>query len=118
MTPKTKRRRSHQLADVRQVISGGVDAAQVQLQDELTKEGRGELLQKSEFAQPITTQDSLAMKASLGLPWKKLRVMKRYFCAAHSYTTLDIRMDFTDGSKRTEWHSPVKESSENSPMSY
>ena len=45
----------------------------VQLQDEVGKEARRKLISDSKFTKEISTQESLAMKASLGLPWKKLR---------------------------------------------
>ncbi len=77
---KTKRRRSYQLASVRQSVSGGVEAARGQLEDEfriLDKEEREKLLYHSDFAVELTTEDSLAMKANPALPWNKLRIMRR-----------------------------------------
>lgn len=60
-------------------MSGGVAAAKDQLGDEfrvLNKEDR-QKLPTSDFAVELTTKDSLAMKANLGLPWRKLRIMRR-----------------------------------------
>ena len=65
---RTKRRRSSQLAGVREVVSGGADTTSVQLQDEVGKEARRKLISESTFTKEISTQESLAMKASLGLP--------------------------------------------------
>ena len=67
-----------QLARVREVVSGGREAACQQLDDELDKEGRQKLLCSKEFSVALTTEESLAMKTNLVLPWKKLRVMRRY----------------------------------------
>ena len=75
---RTKRRRSSQLAGVREAVSGGASAASVQLQDEVGKDVRGKLVSDSKFSTQISTQESLAMKASLALPWNKLRIMRRY----------------------------------------
>ena len=73
---KTKRRHSFQLAEVRHVMSGGGEAAQQQLRNELDKEGREKLVCSKNFTAAIATEESLAMKASLVLPWNKLRIMR------------------------------------------
>ena len=59
-------------------MSGSQEAATVQLQAEIDREGREKLVLKPEFSDQITTADALAMKANLSLPWKKLRLMRRY----------------------------------------
>lgn len=74
----TVRRRSSEVALVRDVISGG--ASVEQLQDEvaaLSSDERQQLLTSTEFSVSITTEDALAMKADLLIPWQKLRVMRR-----------------------------------------
>lgn len=74
----TTRRRSSKLSAVRDVISGG--GGSVQLQDELavlTKEEREELLVSAASPTQITPEETLAMKADLALPWRKLRIMRR-----------------------------------------
>ena len=73
----TKRRRSSQLAGVREMVSGRADATSVQLLDEVGKEARRKLISESTFTKEISTQESLAIKTSLGLPLKKLRIMRR-----------------------------------------
>ena len=74
----TKRRRSSQLAGVREVVSGSPEAATAQLQEELGREEREKMLYSSGFNSKITPQEALAMKVNLNLPWKKLRIMRRY----------------------------------------
>ncbi len=54
-----------------------MEAARSQLEGEfriLHKEERQKLLYHSDFAVELTTEDSLAMKANLALPWNKLRI--------------------------------------------
>ena len=59
-------------------MSGSPEAASVQLQDEVGREGREKLLSSADFCKEITPHEALAMKANLGLPLKKLRIMSRY----------------------------------------
>lgn len=70
----TKRRRVAQLADIRKTISGEDDTEA----DELDREKMRTLVSDSDFKTKMTTEEALAMKASLSLPWKKLRIMRRY----------------------------------------
>ncbi len=75
---KTVRRRSSEVALVRNTVSGV--AATAQLQDEvsaLSRDERKELLASADFSTPITAEDTLAMKADLVIPWRKLGVMRR-----------------------------------------
>ena len=63
---------------VREMISGG--GASEQLHDELsvlTEEERQEFLVSADSATRITPEETLAMKADLALPWRKLRIMRR-----------------------------------------
>ena len=69
----TKRRRSSEQAGVRETISGGEAAASAQLQEEIGKEGRRKLMEDPGFARPISVEESLLMKTSMGLPWHKIR---------------------------------------------
>ena len=72
----TVRRRSHEMSSVREVISGG--AAAVQLEDELailTDDDKKELLKPT--ATEISPADSLAIKVGALLPWNKIRIMRR-----------------------------------------
>lgn len=85
---RTKRRRSHQLADIRETISGGAKAAQDQLQDEvllLDKEEREKLLRDPTFSGTLFTIDAMATKANLSLPWHKLRIMRKYGLGYQNY---------------------------------
>ena len=74
---KTIRRRSKEIALVRDTVSGGAGA--LQLEDEvaaLSREQRQRLLTSEDFRVEISAEDSLAMKADLVLPWNKI-VMRR-----------------------------------------
>ena len=66
---QTKRRRSSRLAEVRSTISVGAEAAKHQLNHEQGKEERQRLLKDSSFFTEISTEEALAMKANLSLPW-------------------------------------------------
>ena len=71
-------RRSHQLARVRNTVSGG--SSLVQLQSEircLTKEEGQDILKDANLPITIPANHVLAMKADLALPWAKLRVISR-----------------------------------------
>ena len=74
---QTKRSRKSQQLGIRESLSGGKEEAQEQLAFELGKEEREKLLQDSAFSVKLSTEESLAMKASLSLPWKNLRIMRR-----------------------------------------
>ncbi len=73
-------RRSHHLAKIRDTISGGASSSVVQLQSEircLSKEEREEILKGVNLPITIPPDHVLAMKASLGLPWTKIRSLTR-----------------------------------------
>ena len=82
---RTKRRRSGQLAGVRNTVSGGADAAAVQLQEEIGK--RNKLMADPQFARPISAEESLLVKTSMGLPWHKIRQGRRYVVHAQTRNT-------------------------------
>ena len=114
---QTKRRRSSRLDEVRHTISGGGEAAKEQLAHELGKEGRQKMLRESNFSVELTTEESLAMKANLSLPWNKLRIMRRY--RMHVYTCTECTRPqminyanepkpAADGLKHMEWSFPVR----------
>ena len=66
------------MAAVRAKVSGG--AAAEQLKDELavlTEAEWRELLVAADCSAEISTEETLAMKADLILPWKKMRIMRR-----------------------------------------
>ena len=71
-------RGSHQLARMRDTISGG--SSMVQLQAEincLDKEERQEILKEANLPVTIPANHVLTMKADLALPWAKLRITSR-----------------------------------------
>ena len=72
----TKRRRSAELAGIREVVSGGQEAAMAQPEEETGKEK----------SVNVTTTDALILKSQLSLPWNKLREMRRYYTAFHFCT--------------------------------
>ena len=76
----TVRRRTHEMSAIRDSISGGAAAAQ--LQDELSllsETDRSELLDITKCPPvELSSSDTLAMKADLVLPWNKMRIMRRY----------------------------------------
>lgn len=72
------RRRSKEVSQYRAILSGG--AASAQLHDEvaaLSAEERQKLVD-TEFSVEIKSEDALALKADLMIPWKKMRTMRRY----------------------------------------
>ena len=74
----TLHRRSGNMSKVRDTIRGG--AAAGQLKDELavlTDAERRELLAAADRPTLITPEETLAMKADLILPWRKMRIMRR-----------------------------------------
>ena len=78
---KTTKIRTQQLGEHRHLISGGSDM--FQLQDEVkacTPAEREQLLvdlQKDGFKVAVPTNQALALKADLNIPWSKLRVVRR-----------------------------------------
>ena len=80
----TIRRRSKELYSHRKRVSGGDDVAQLSGEVQLTSKEDWKSLMDEVMTTPgtfkvvVTPEDSIAMKADLQIPWKKLRVMKRY----------------------------------------
>lgn len=76
---KTVLRRSHQIAELRDVVSGGDSTAQLQSEIRcLSAEERQEVLRDANLPITIPADHALAMKADLALPWAKLRIVRRY----------------------------------------
>lgn len=69
------------MGSIRKTVSGGsTAAAQRQLADELSvnsKEERGNILKQAGIVPEVPAEEGLAMKAELGLPWNKLRYIRR-----------------------------------------
>ena len=75
---KTIARRNKAMDRVRDLVSA--DDSSTQLKEEiqhLNKDERQDLLQNAGFTLEIPAEQGLAMKADLGLPWNKLRVIRR-----------------------------------------
>ena len=79
--PRTIRKRSHSLANVRLAVSAGDDTTQLAheihtcSQDERKK--LMEEIRRAEGSFRISVEQSVALKADLSIPWSKLRVMRR-----------------------------------------
>jgi hypothetical protein len=75
---RTIKRRNKSMGIIREVISGGDSASQFKEElKTLDKDGREELLRSAGFTLDIPAEQGLAMKADLGLPWNKLRIIRR-----------------------------------------
>ena len=78
-SPRTVRRRSHEMAQLRDVVSKGDSATQLQGEMKaLTADERQQLMTEANFSIDIPPEHGLAMKADLCLPWNKLRVLRRW----------------------------------------
>ena len=66
------------MAAVQVKVSGGAAAEQLKYElAVLTEAERRELLGAADCSAEITADETLAMKADLVLPWKKMRIMRR-----------------------------------------
>ena len=66
------------MSTVRDAISGGGVADQLKNElGVLTNAERRVLLVAADCPTQMTTEETLAMKADLVLPWKKMRIMRR-----------------------------------------
>ncbi len=75
---RTIARRNKTLDRVREIVSCGDSASQMKEEiKHLTKTERQELLHNAGFTLDIPAEQGLAMKADLGLPWNKLRILRR-----------------------------------------
>ena len=77
---KTIRNRSVEVASFRSLVSGG--SIVQQFADEvkvLPQEERRQLIDSGVFSRPtvIPSEDALALKSDLVIPWSKLRAMRR-----------------------------------------
>ena len=75
----TKRRRSNQISKIRKQLSLG--DSEEQMADELKvlpAEEREKLMKTANFIITVPPEQGLAMKSDLCLPWRKLRLMRRY----------------------------------------
>lgn len=75
---KTLRRRTLQLEAMRDAISGGSSTEQMSAElQTLSKERRTEILKEAHLPVEIPVEHGLAMKASLQIPWNKMRAVRR-----------------------------------------
>ena len=75
---KTVQRRSHVISDLRTIVSG--EDSFIQFQSEvrcLSRSQRQEVLKGAHLPVIIPTDQALAMKADLAIPWAKLRIIRR-----------------------------------------
>lgn len=75
---KTVARRIKTLDRVREIVSCGDSPSQFREEiRHLSKSERQDLLHSAGFTLDIPAEQGLAMKADLGIPWNKLRVIRR-----------------------------------------
>ena len=76
---RTLKRRSDELSRLQSFTSCGDFSAQFQAEIRaLSKEQQEDLLQGIHLPVVIPTEQALAMKADMAIPWNKLRVIRRY----------------------------------------
>ncbi len=75
---RTIARRNKAIDGIRDLVSCGDSASQMREEiRHLNKNERQELLHDAGFTLNIAPEQGLAMKADLGLPWNKLRIVRR-----------------------------------------
>ena len=75
---RTVERRSEVLSAMRQIASGGDTSAQFAAEvKSLSQVEREDLLQQAQLPVVIPADHALVMKADLGIPWTKLRILRR-----------------------------------------
>lgn len=75
---RTIARRNKALDHVRDLVSCGDSGSQMREEiQHLSKQERQALLHEEGFTLNIPEEQGLAMKADLGIPWNKLRVLRR-----------------------------------------
>ena len=78
VSTKTAARRTKAMSKVREVVSAGDSSRQLQLEvKQLPLEERQQLLRGSGFLSSVPVGEGLAMKCDVGLPWNKLRVLRK-----------------------------------------
>ena len=78
MCKKTLQRRSQALSEHREYVSAGESSFQLQSEiAHLDVAKRQKLLTGAELPIIIPAEQTLAMKADLGIPWAKLRIVNR-----------------------------------------
>ena len=78
VSQKTAARRTKAIQMVREVISGGDHSRQLQLEiKNLPQNDREELLRSIGFNLQVPAGQGLAIKCDVGLPWNKLRTLRK-----------------------------------------
>ena len=75
---KTIHTRCQEMESVRDLVSSGTSPQQLAEVRVLSSDERQKLLTDAGFSIEIAANKGLAMKADLGIPWNKLRVIRRY----------------------------------------
>lgn len=98
---RTLNRRTETISKVRSVISGGDNMTQLASEiKSLTKAEREELLLDAQLPVVIPTDQALAMKADLEIPWNKLRILRRYIKKfSHIKQMINYNSNTLDGSR-------------------
>ena len=91
------KRRSDENGAVRDLISKGSCREQLQYEVKtLTKTERESLLDQAMLAGPsaqIPDEDVLALKSDLSIPWKKMRLLRRYVIGHSAKLIIHTQMD-------------------------
>ena len=75
----TKRRRSNEISKIRHQLSLGDVTSQFNNEIKmLPSEEREKIMKEANFSVTVPPEEGLAMKADLCMPWRKLRLMRRY----------------------------------------
>ena len=78
VSSKTVARRTKAITTVREVVSGGDSSRQLQMEmKSLPCKEREQLLHGAGFGVSVPVGQGLAMKCDVGLPWNKLRVLRK-----------------------------------------
>ncbi len=87
VSQKTLKRRSQEIAEIHTIVSGS--CASDQLQSEIKshpKVEREQMLKSiSKIKIEVNPEHGLAMKADLGIPWNKLRTMRRHLISIFAF---------------------------------
>eukprot|EP00731_Ephydatia_muelleri_P005361 Em0002g1537a len=81
LSVRTRKRRVQELQKTRKILSAGPMDSDILLQDEiraLTKEEKQQLLHDAGITVDVQPIHELAMKSMLGIPWYRLRILRRW----------------------------------------
>ena len=89
---RTKKRRIEEITKARAILSAGSPSI-VLLETEvrsLPQEERDGILKTAGITAGMTPEQGLALKAGLGLPWNKLRLLRQYVIALYVYVCVCV----------------------------